>query len=174
MVLAVGRLSPEKGCVMLARAARLAGVQVVFVGEGGERASILAANPEAVITGWLPAADVQQWLRRSRCLAFPSLWYETFGLSAYEALAMGVPVVAGAWNAAADGVVPDETGLTFEVRDQEVLARTLAGMTPEAARRLSVTAYERYWANPFTIERHVDALVQVYEAARETRGAATS
>ncbi|NCC35851.1 MAG: glycosyltransferase, partial [Chloroflexia bacterium] len=115
-VLFVGRLSPEKGGLLFARAAKQAGVKAVLVGDGPEREAIAAANPDALITGWLTPDEVDDWLMRARCLVFPSLWYETFGLVVFEALALGIPVICGIWNAAAEAVEDGVTGLIVSDR----------------------------------------------------------
>ena len=53
-----------------------------------------AADIEATgarVTGWLAADAVRREVEHARCLVFPSLWYETFGLVVDEAAARGVP-----------------------------------------------------------------------------------
>ena len=117
----VGRLNPEKGCVMFAEAARRIGVEAVFVGDGAQSEAIRAVNPDANILGWQSPEEVQVWLRRARALVFPSLWYETFGLTAYEALAQNVPVVCGTWTAAAEAIVHGRTGVLYGSADVESL-----------------------------------------------------
>ncbi|MGB0919770.1 MAG: glycosyltransferase family 4 protein [Alphaproteobacteria bacterium] len=158
----VGRLSPEKGCVDFAKMAQAAGVRAVFVGEGPEREAILAVNPDAEITGWVDGAGVEAWLQQARALVFPSLWYETFGLVAYEALAKGVPVIVGGWNAAAEGVKHGETGLIYE-NSADLATMLEQAKSDNLIARLSTQAYAQYWANPLTIDRHVDRLLDVYE-----------
>ena len=160
----VGRLSPEKGCRVFAEAARRAGVRAVFVGEGPERAAIEAANPDALVTGWLDGAAVRGWMERARCVVFPSLWYETFGLVAYEALEMGVPVIAGAWSAAAEAIEPGATGLLVDEPGPGPLAAAIAELA-----RPDHPVFERIpRATPFTVsqDEHVDRLLEVYWAAR--------
>ena len=110
----IGRLNREKGGRAFAEAAREAGAPAVFVGDGPERAEIEAANPDAVVTGWLSPAEVQDWIGRARCLVFPSLWYEGAPLVVYEALQRRVPVITGTWNAAAEAVEDGSTGLLVE------------------------------------------------------------
>jgi glycosyltransferase involved in cell wall biosynthesis len=94
----VGRLSPEKGGLLFAKAAHAAGVKAVFVGDGPEAAAIRAANPDATITGWVDPDEVQAHLSKAKALVFPSLWYEGQPLVPIEALIRGVPVVCGSWS----------------------------------------------------------------------------
>lgn len=121
----VGRLNPEKGGLIFAKAAKRAGVKAVFVGDGAEASAIRAANPEAVITGWQTPAEVQGWLAKARALVFPSLWYETFGLVPFEAMARGVPAICGRWNAAAEGVDEGKTGWLYDRPEVDDLAEVL-------------------------------------------------
>ncbi|KFE35575.1 glycosyltransferase family 4 protein [Thioclava atlantica] len=121
----VGRLSPEKGAVQFAKAARIGGVRARFVGDGPEAAKIRAQNPDAELVGWVSPQTVQDELSRARALVFPSLWYEGQPLVPLEAMARGVPVIAGNWSAAAEAVRPGETGLLYDRPDAETLARSL-------------------------------------------------
>lgn len=153
----IGRYSPEKGALMFARAARSAGVKAVFVGDGDEAGAIRAANPDAVITGWQTPAQVQDWIGRARALVFPSLWYETFGLVAYEALARGVPVIAGAWSAAAANIIDGQNGWIYARPDENLLADTLR-RAQSGAIGASMPPFTE-----FSPQDHLDRLLCVYE-----------
>ncbi|MBP2299370.1 glycosyltransferase family 4 protein [Azospirillum picis] len=167
-MLFVGRLSREKGAALLAAAAADAGCPVRFVGDGDEAAAVRRLNPSAELSGWLPADAVQREIRNCRALVVPSLWYETFGLAAYEALANGVPVIVSDNCAAADAVLPGEDGILFRNGDAGDLARCLRLLSRgEEAARMGRRAYERYWRHPFTPDRHLDRLEEVYRAALE-------
>lgn len=121
----VGRLSPEKGGLLFAEAAKVAGVKAVFVGDGPDAAEIRIRYPEFEVTGWVEPSEVQSWIGRAKVLVFPSLWREPFGLVALEALGRGVPVVAGAWNAAAEIVRDGENGVIFDTPTVESLVAAL-------------------------------------------------
>jgi glycosyltransferase involved in cell wall biosynthesis len=159
----VGRLSAEKGPTLLAEAARIAGVDVVFIGDGPERAAIERANPAATITGWLDPAGVAARVREARCVVVPSMWYETFGLVVLEAAACGIPAIVPTETAPSDLIVPGETGLAFPRADTERLADALRVMSDDATvERMGLAAYTAYWADPPTMAAHVDRLVAAY------------
>lgn len=159
----IGRLSAEKGCVLLAEAAKDAGVDVVFIGDGSERKAIESANPAARITGWLDPAGVAEQLRAARCVVVPSLWYETFGLVVLEAAAAGIPAIVPRGTAPHDLIVPGKTGLAFERGSAAGLAAALRALTDDAAvERLGRAAYDAYWADPPTMRAHVDRLLAAY------------
>ena len=115
IILCVGRLDKEKGVILLADVAASIGMHVVFVGEGPLR-SELEARPNVTITGWLSAQDVVGWLDQARCLIFPSLWYETYGLVVDEAAARGIPSIVSDVTAAAERVLDGTTGWHFKKR----------------------------------------------------------
>lgn len=167
-----GRLSAEKGPALFAAAARVLGVEPVFVGDGPARVAVNEANPDARITGWLSPSEVQEWIAKARVLVFPSLWYECFPLAPLDALARGVPVVTGAWNAASSLVHDGETGVI--VRDQDVSSWASAISTcSRNVERLSRSAYKAN-RHKWSLDTHLNGLVTVFEAARsKARGSST-
>lgn len=160
----IGRLSPEKGAVLLAQAAVVAGVPSMFVGSGGEAERIRATNPRAQLLGWMQRADVLKTLRVSRALVFPSLWHETQGMAVLEAAACGVPAIVSDACAAKEAIVDGETGLLFRSGDPHDLAAKIAQLhtDPAFAATLGARAYERYWSAPHTLSNHVAALIKCY------------
>jgi glycosyltransferase involved in cell wall biosynthesis len=160
----IGRLSAEKGGVLLAEAARIAGTKVVFIGEGSERAAIERANPDATFTGWLDRDGVAATLRTARCVVVPSLWYETLGLVVLEAAALGIPAIVPSDTAASDLVVPGRTGLSFARGNVAELAAQLRACADDAlVERLSRAAFESFWSKPPTMRLHVDGLLETYD-----------
>jgi glycosyltransferase involved in cell wall biosynthesis len=98
-VLYVGRLSVEKGIGELVDAfssgSNREGLQLVVVGDGPQRTVLeRRAGPDVRFVGRLAPEQVRKRMRSARALAFPSIWYETFGLSLLEAMSSGLPVLA--------------------------------------------------------------------------------
>ena len=159
----VGRLSTEKGCPLFAEAAAKAGITPAFVGDGPAAEELKQRFPNAKFHGWQNVAGVRKALREARCLVFPSLWHEGQPLTVLESLAMGTPVVAGDGSAGRESVVDGETGLWFKQANVDDLAAKLSLMTDDArVSAMSHAAYQRYWANPFTVDRHLNRLEEVY------------
>jgi glycosyltransferase involved in cell wall biosynthesis len=86
-VVAIGRLTRQKGFDVLVDATRGTSFQVTLVGEGEERPHLSGAT----LVGW--QADVARFILEADIVAIPSRW-EGFGLQAVEAMASGVPIVA--------------------------------------------------------------------------------
>ncbi|UWQ81910.1 glycosyltransferase family 4 protein (plasmid) [Leisingera sp. S132] len=155
----IGRMSPEKGARIFAEAAKLAGVRAVFVGDGPDAEHVRRINPAAEITGWASPAEVEAWIARSRALVFPSLWYETFGLTPAEALGQGRPVITGAWSAAAEFVQDGVNGILCRDASPAALAEAIGKLA-------AVPGFDpaplRDFVSP---ERHVARLLEIYGTA---------
>jgi glycosyltransferase involved in cell wall biosynthesis len=99
------RLVPEKGVhVLLAAAAQSARPwRIAIAGDGPERARLQAmAAPlggRVQMLGHVQPAELQRRIARATAVLVPSIWLETFGLTAIEAFAAGRPVVASAFGA---------------------------------------------------------------------------
>lgn len=158
----VGRLDPEKGVVLAAEAARRVGLPITFVGDGPLRAAVEALGAE--VTGWVPASGVWAALERARCLLFPSLWYETFGLVVEEAAARGVPAVVSDVSAPAERIVDGRTGWLFRSGDLAGLRTALEAVRDDdTIRAAGAEAYARFWSAPPDRARHTARLAEIYE-----------
>lgn len=160
----VGRLSPEKGAVVFAKAAQAAGVRAVFVGDGECAEEVRRCNPSAEITGWLPRSSVIERIGQARALVFPSLWYENSPLVVAEAAALGVPAIVADTCAATERVIDGLTGKHVQTGSVDDLASALKLFTngPLAA-LFGAEAYRQFWASPPHMTRHLLDLTQVYE-----------
>lgn len=163
-VVYIGRLTPEKGCVILAQAAAQAGVPLVMLGEGPAEQAIRAANPAVTLLPWGGRAQVEACLGQARALVLPSLWYETGGLVAQEAAARGVPVVVSDRCGAGDWVRHEKTGLVVEGGDRSALARALQRLADDIlVQTMSFNIHAEYLTGPHRVEVHAKALIAYYE-----------
>lgn len=163
-VVCVGRLTVEKGCVVLARAAALAGVPLVVMGEGPALEQVRQANPDVHIRPWGDRAAVDRCFAEARVVALPSLWYETGGLVVREAMARGVPAIVTTISGAADAV-GDEHGLLVPPGDVDALTNALFRLRDDSlVRRLSEQAYRTMSSGPQRPAAHADGLVNIYRS----------
>jgi glycosyltransferase involved in cell wall biosynthesis len=162
----VGRLVPEKGVRLLLAAVRATGLPATFVGDGELLAEARQRCPQARFTGWLDAAGIRMEMRRARGLVFPPLWYETLGLVTIEAAAAGLPVIVSDQCAATDHVRHGETGLHFPHGSAAGLAAAMRRLARDdaLAARLGRQAYDWYWHQPWTAERHTAHLTKIYRS----------
>lgn len=163
--LLIGRLTPEKGLFLLAEALRKADCLAVFVGDGECRKELEQKYPEIEITGWVDHDKVNQYIRHAKALVLPSLWYETQGLVVAEAAANGIPSIVPDSCAARDMVTDNETGVWFKGGDVNSLTEALVKMNrPTMAENMGRNAYNKFWIDPPTIDKHVNRLNQVYNS----------
>lgn len=97
-VVFLGRLAVEKGVGLAVEAWRRAALpdhELVVVGDGPLRDALAANLPgNARLVGWLAPTEARAQLLDARLVVFPSIWYETFGLTLVEAMAAGTPILA--------------------------------------------------------------------------------
>jgi len=120
-VLCVGALEPYKKTEDAIRAAFRAKRKIVVVGEGSQdewlREMAHDYGDFVVFKGRLPDAEVRDLMQRARCLLFPQI--EDFGITAVEAQACGLPVVARRAGGALDTVVDGVTGVLYDAVDED-------------------------------------------------------
>lgn len=155
IALFVGRLSREKGVLDLLEAWRL-------LAPSG--ALLVVAGPDMIGHGWDagapgrafvqqhglgesvrfvgPLSDVAPMIQASDLVVQPS-HFEALGLSAIEALACGVPVVASAVGGLLDFVVDGGNGRLCPPQDPPALAACLGPLLSDAAARANLASRAR-------------------------------
>ncbi len=179
-LLCIGRLSHEKGQLLLLEAAqrlaeRGADFALVFAGDGPLRAEVEAEIARAGlgdhvrITGWLDAAAVQQEIADATALVVASL-SEGLPVVIMEAMACGRPVVAPYLSGIPELVTP-ATGWLFAAGDTgglvDALGRCLT--TDETIlRAMGRAAQAAVWA-AHDVDREATRLVQLMTGASQPR-----
>jgi glycosyltransferase involved in cell wall biosynthesis len=158
----IGRLTSEKGAILVARAAAQSGTPLLFVGDGPARAEIQAICPHAEVTGWVPAEAVEILLRtRIRAVVAPALWPETGPLTVYEAAAVGLASIVSSRCGASERVGP-ESGFVIEPEVEDISRAFESLRDDNIAGRMGRAAYEHYWQNPTTPAAHARRLLDIY------------
>ncbi|MDA8045735.1 MAG: glycosyltransferase [Actinomycetota bacterium] len=116
--------------------------------------------------GFLEPSTCRSVVAGSLAVVVPSVWPETFGLVAVEAMSAGVAVVASAIGALPELVRPDVEGALFAPGDPAGLARILEDIDarPERWRRLGHSG-RRSYQRRFDPAENLDQLVRIYEFA---------
>jgi glycosyltransferase involved in cell wall biosynthesis len=161
----VGRLSKEKGPLLFAEAANMAGIKAIFVGDGPCRQEIENNYPDILITGGLPPDEVSKYLKKARAIIFPSVWREPQGLVILEAAAMGVPAIVSNLSAAIEFVQNEKSGLWFQSGNVFDLAEKITKLESDKfLSELGINAYNDYWLNPSGTEDYVCGLDKLYRS----------
>ena len=181
VVVFVGRFVEKKGCEYLVRALgqlRKQGhpVRGVLIGDGPLRRSLerLAAQVGADVqfTGFLPLADVRDWLGRASVVAVPSATAangDSEGLPTVilEAQAMSTPVVASRHAGNAEGVLEGRSALIVAERDVPGLAEAIRFFVddPRAVESFGRVGRE-FVESKFSIAGQVIGLERLYDQVR--------
>lgn len=110
----VGRISKEKGVDIFCRAITELNLKGIAVGDGSEKERLEKEYPNIEFTGWKDSNEVKEYMKKAKCLIFPSLWYETAGLTILEAQAIGIPCIANYYCAGREFIKEEENGLLFK------------------------------------------------------------
>lgn len=164
----VGRLSPEKGIDVLARAtASLDHAILRAAGTGPEDYRLVGIAGLASL-GSLPSQGIRQEMAAASALILPSIWYENFPRTLVEAFACGLPVIASRIGALSELVDDGVTGLLFEPGNALDLAEKMrwAQQHPEQMAQMGRNARALYEAN-YTPERNYQQLMAIYAEAIE-------
>jgi len=175
-VLCVGTLQPRKNAdvlleafLALRRSGAAAGAGLVFAGRRGWMAApflraLRGAGPEVRLLEGVPDGDLPGLLGAAEVFASPSS-YEGFGLSVAEAMAVGLPVVAGDTSSVPE--VVGEAGVLVPPRDAGALRAALERLLGDPTERARLGAAARRRAARFTWAAAARGARAVYaEAAR--------
>ena len=149
-------------------------VTLVVAGDGPdlgrveERAGALGLGDRVVCRGRVEGAEKWDLLAGAQALVLPSR-YETFGLAALEALAVGTPVVGFAIPALAEIVRPG-CGHLVPPFDAGALAGACRGVLVDPEHRRALGKAARARAADFDWDRAARAQEQAYLAAAAERG----
>jgi len=172
----IGRLSPEKGAEIAARAAKLAGVSIAFCGDGECEDAVREANPDALMLGWLNPDELGEWMRRARGLVFPSLWYECYPLVVADALRVGLPVIVSKSSVAASSIADGVDGLHCAGGDVAAWAEAMIQLkSDDLVRSMSEAAFDA-GGRLRGYDEYTSSLILIYEGvlARHREGHPTT
>jgi glycogen(starch) synthase len=174
-VLFVGRMVRQKGVHVLAEAAarlRTPGAQMVFVGDGPERARVerdaerLGLADRVHVTGFVPHDQVPGFLAHADLLVLPSL-YEELGTVLVEAMHAGIPAVASRTGGIPEVVQDGVTGLLVEPGDPGALARAIDTVLANPALAASMGANARARAGAYDLGVVADEIHRLYARVTE-------
>jgi glycosyltransferase involved in cell wall biosynthesis len=177
----VTRLMPSKGNEFLVAAAARVVEEIPYArfyiaGEGElqdaleAQARLLRLGDRLTFLGF--QRDVASVLSAYDLVVFPSLWEGT-PLTAFEALAMGKPIVATDADGLADILTDGVDARLVPRRDADALAREIVALVRDPAARAALGAHARTTGARYDIDVFVHKMERLYrlldEAARSRR-----
>jgi glycosyltransferase involved in cell wall biosynthesis len=160
-----GRFVPEKGIDVLLAASQLSAVPVQLSRNANSFVTVDLPPTAKVSIDNTPEA-VQAFYRGARMVVVPSVWFETFGLVAAEAMALGIPVIASRIGALAELIEHGFDGLLFEPGNAYDLAEKMKLLweKPEIGREMGARAREKATLR-WRSEAHIERTLSVYSTA---------
>lgn len=175
------RLVPLKGMQdALSALAQLAPyrprLKLAIAGEGPYAAELVSMADELgvadrlILAGFMPQTELARFYALGKVAVFPSQGEEALGLSAAEAMACGLPVVASNLGGLPEVVSP-EAGVLTPPKNPNALADTLAALLDDGARRKVMGRAGRAWV---VAEFSWSACVERLEAGMSGAGGETA
>jgi glycosyltransferase involved in cell wall biosynthesis len=172
----VTRLMPSKGNEFLVAAAadvvrELPSARIYIAGEGDRQpqleaqARALGLGDRLVFLGF--QRDVGAVLSALDLVVFPSLWEGT-PLTAFEALAMGKPIVATDADGLADILTSGVDARIVPRRDAPALARAIVDLARDPEARSALGSHARLTGARYDIDVFVRKMERLYELLHET------
>ena len=171
-ILYYGRLVEEKGVHVLLKAMEaMPGVPCKIVGTGPEEGFLHIQGdrmPNVTFEGYQSGEALWDLVRGARAVVVPSLFPETFGLVAIEAMALGKPVIASDVGALSEIIVDRHTGFLVPQRDVHALREAIMRLAedPVLATQFGRSGRARC-ERDYGVETHYEKILKVYESVTE-------
>ncbi len=163
----VGRLSEEKGIMLLLSVFSSCGYQIKIAGDGPLKEEVInysSMYPNIEFLGSLNKAEVFDLMQNCTALIFPSIWYEGMPLTIIEAFACGTPVISSKLGAMETMIIVGYNGLHFESQNKNDFVKVLYTwyqLNEEQKQVYRINARKTYNAN-YTPELNLNQLLSIY------------
>lgn len=164
----LGRLSEEKGILVLLAAAKIVpDATVLIVGDGPMRnqivSTIIRDNISNVrMVGPVYGEKLREIICGGRALIIPSTCFETAPLVIIEAYQAGIPVIGANRGGISEMVVHEETGYLFEAENPKALAEYMTRLLLVNGLAEILGANGNRWGRRFEEVEHTDSLLDLY------------
>lgn len=171
LVVAAGRIVPEKGFEFLVRAIHLSrrlGVDaycaIAGVSDSPRLEDLIDSLELHTVVQFLQRRrDVPDLFSAADAVAVPSTWSEPFGYTALEGLASGRPVIASCVGGIPEIVTPD-VGYLLPPGDVEAIAGAIVDLASNSEKRVAMGQAARRRAGEFTLDECVRKLELAYDS----------
>jgi len=179
LILALGRLVPEKGMHHLIRAfSRIhPPFKLAVVGDGPALPSLKQLSQELGIStglhfsGWLPHDKLEALYRQCRIVVVPSVWPEPFGIVGIEAMAYAKPVIAFDVGGVSEWLSDGRTGFLVRPKDEGDLLDKMVFLLEHSESCSAMGLEGRMEVEKrFTPDSHLDLLLSLFRKTIQAFG----
>ncbi len=161
----VGRLSEEKGIKLFCDAISKLNLKGCVIGDGNLLSDLKQKYPNIQFLGWMNHSNIEDYFKITRCLIFPSQWYETLGLTVLEANAVGLPCIVPDENASSDNIKDGINGLIFHTGSINSLINTIKKTLDNGLiSSMSKESFNNFDKKKWNIETYTRKLVNIYKS----------
>ena len=127
-----GRLSVEKGILNVLKAIKqLDNGKLIIAGDGPEKEKIEKFITEnnledrVEMVGYLKQEQVKEYIKKSRFVVVPSIWYENCPYSILETMEIGKPIIGSKIGGIPELIEDRENGFVYEYNNTDELAEKM-------------------------------------------------
>ena len=176
----LGRLAPEKGIGFLLQALKdvKVSVHLDIAGEGYQDLEMrqlsinLGLSDRVTFHGWLTQAQSMHLMQAARAVVFPSLWHEPAGFISLEAAAVGRAIICTQVGGIPEYAELLNNALLVKPKDLLGLSAAITQLANDwsFAKALGEAGYSKV-KQSFSLESHLDSLMQLYQQTVDHRSA---
>lgn len=159
----IGRLSEEKGIRHFCKVTTELSLKGIVLGDGYLMEELKAGYPNVDFVGWASGEDKAKFIRQAKCLVFPSIVHETFGLTVAELLSFGIPIImptgCGASYLVKDGV----NGFLYPMGDYEGLKAAVTKFERVDMEDFMASTRAGFDREQFTRETYINNLQAIFD-----------
>ncbi|MGO9430655.1 glycosyltransferase family 4 protein [Rhodoblastus sp.] len=161
----VGRLERDKGVDLLAEAADRHAVSLSIIGDGPLLDPLRRRFQRHDFLGWKSRAELSEIAGSARLVVAPTLWPETFCLTAFEAATSGIPVLISQTALAASELTEREAAEGFDPRDLDAVGAKLRRLRDDSGRieYLSRRGFAQRHDLALSAELWCEGLISIYD-----------
>lgn len=159
----IGRLSGEKGPELFCESITKAGVKGVVIGKGLLEYKLKSEYPNIEFCGWLNKEQINERLKKTRALIFPTLWYEGSPLTTLEVQAYGIPCIVTNCSSATDDIIQSENGEIVNPNSDDITLAINRFKDNEYVKYLSKKTYQLFDENRASEKYYVENLMKIYQ-----------
>ena len=166
-----GRIEELKGLDTLLEASRLTGVPLKIAGTGSWSSELRRRVEQMRNVEYLDFVSgerLKTLVASAKAVVVPSEWYESFGLTAAEAKAVGTPVIASRIGGLTEVIRDGIDGILFEPGNVEDLSRALYALGECDADAMGAEG-QKDVQQRFSPEAHYSSLMQIYDQTLSKR-----
>lgn len=159
----IGRLAKEKGVREMCQQFLNSSYGLVVVGDGPLKQELeeFCKNSNNIkFVGWQNSDETMKFLRNSRALILPSLWYEGAPLTIFEALSQGIPCIVSD-SSSAKNFINENNGVVYQTYEEDAIIKAIEKLEENIGEK-SKTAYKLYWENPYDLENYKTNILNFY------------